>query len=60
VDGEAAALGAHLQEVRAFADQVGERDRFLVELVAAGLDPRQVEDFVDEVEQVNAGIVDVG
>ena len=37
-----------------------QRHRFLVELVAAGLDARQVEDFVDQVEQMHAGIVDVG
>ena len=31
----------------------------LVELVAAGLDARQIEDFVDQAEQVHAGTVDV-
>ena len=33
--------------------------RLLVELVATGLDPRQVEDLVDQVEQVPPGVVDV-
>ena len=36
-----------------------QRDRFLVELVAPGLDAREVEDLVDQAEQVDAGVVDV-
>ena len=43
----------------AFLGDLHQRDGFLVELVAAGLDARQVENLVDEPEQVNAGIVDV-
>ena len=44
----------------AIFDDAIERDRFLVELVAPGLDARQVEDFVDEIEKMHAGIVDIG
>jgi hypothetical protein len=60
VDGDAAIAGAQLEQMVAILDHVGERHRFLVELVAAGLNAPQVEDFVDEVEEMHAGIVDVG
>ena len=59
VDGDAAIAGAQLQQMMAILDHAVERDRFLVELVAAGLDARQIEDLVDEVEKVHAGIMDV-
>ena len=39
---------------------MGELDRLLLELVAARLDAREVEDLVDEVEEVLARGVDVG
>ena len=42
------ALARRLQHVAAILDHVGELHRLLVELVAAGLDAREVEDLVDE------------
>ena len=42
------------------ATTLHQRHRFLVELVASGLDARQIEDLVDQVQQVNAGVVNVG
>ena len=51
---------AQLQQMMAVGDDIDHRHRFLVELVAAGLDARQIEDLVDEVEQMDAGIMDVG
>ena len=48
-----------LQQMVAILDHARERHRLLVELVAAGLDARQIENFVDQAEQVHAGIVDV-
>src|SRR6185312_16274449 len=59
VDGDAAARGAQLQEMVAIGDDIDQRDRFFVQFVAAGLDAVQIEYLVDEVEQVDAGIVDV-
>ena len=47
------------KQMMAILDDAVERDRFLVELVAPGLDARQVEDLVDEVQKVHAGIMDV-
>ena len=44
----------------AVGNDVHQRHRFLVQFVAAGLDPRQIENLVDEIEQVNARIMDVG
>ena len=44
----------------AVADDVHQRHRLFVELVASGFDPRQIENLVDEVEQVDARIVNVG
>src|SRR5262249_3306567 len=52
VNDKTAILGAHLEQVAALADHAGERDRFLVELIAAGLDTREVENLVDQPEQV--------
>ena len=46
-------------QVPALLDDVGEVDRLLVQLVAPGLDARQVEDLVDEIEEVLAAGVDV-
>ena len=43
----------------AILHDVGERHRFLVQFVAAGLDARQIENFVDQAEQMLAGGVDV-
>jgi hypothetical protein len=60
VDGDAAVAGAQLEQVVAVLDHARERYRLLVELIAAGLDAREVEDLVDEVEQMHAGIMDVG
>ena len=59
MDGDVAAARAHLQQVAAFADHVHQRDRLLVELVAAGLDAGKVENLVDQAEQVHSGVVDV-
>ncbi len=44
----------------AILDHAIERYRLLIQFVAAGLDARQIENFVDEIEQVHAGIMDVG
>ena len=60
VDGDAAAGRAQFQQMMAVGHDMHQRDRFLVEFVAAGLDPRQIENLVDQVEQVDAGIMDVG
>src|SRR5262249_51514434 len=54
VDGDALVAGAEFDEMAAFLDDVDEMNRLLVELVPAGLDARQVEDLVDEVEEVLA------
>ena len=59
VDGDQPVLGAQLHQMMAILHHVDERDRFLVQFVAAGLDARQIEDFVDQAEQMLAGIVDV-
>ena len=60
VDCKSAACCAHLQEVTALADHVYKRNRLLVELVAACLDARKVENLVDQAEKVHSRIVDVG
>ena len=54
-----AALGAHRQEPAAVLHDVGQRDRLLLQLVPAGLDPRQVEDLVDQHQEMLAADVDV-
>ena len=51
---------AQLQQMVAVGNDMHQRHRFLVQFVAAGLDPRQIENLVDEVEQMDARIVDVG
>ncbi|MNT36124.1 hypothetical protein D3C72_1721860 [compost metagenome] len=51
--------GAKLDHADAILGDFQHRDRFFVEVIAAGLDARQVEDFVDEIEQVLAGAVDI-
>ena len=56
---QALALGAQPQQAVAVLDDLGEVDRLLVQLVAAGLDAGEVEDLVDEMEQVLAALVDV-
>ena len=58
-DGDVAPLGAHRQQVAAFLDHAGQRHRFLFQLVAARLDPRQVEDLVDQHQQMLAARMDV-
>jgi len=58
-DGDAAVLGAKLQEMVAVLDHDDERHRLLGELVASGLDARQIENLVDEIEQMLARAVDV-
>ncbi len=59
VDGDAAIAGAQLEQMVAILDHAMQRHRLLVELVAAGFDAREIEDFVDEVEKMHAGIVNV-
>ena len=49
-----------LDEVRGFPDQVGNIDNFLVELRAAVLDFRQVQNVVDQAEKMGRAGVDVG
>ncbi len=44
----------------AVRDDMHERDGFFVELVAAGFDARQIEDLVDQIQQMHAGVMDVG
>ena len=56
---DALGLGADLDHAPAVLGDIDERHRLLVELVLAGLDAREVEELVDEVEQVLAGRVDV-
>jgi hypothetical protein len=41
------------------SSDIGKRQGILVELVTPGLDAREVEDLVDQVEQMLAGTVDV-
>ena len=60
MNGDAAIGRAQFQQVVTVRDDMDQRDRFFVEFVASGLDAREVEDFVDEIEQVHAGIMDVG
>ncbi len=48
-----------LRKMVAILHHRGEHHWLLVEFVAAGFDARQIEDFVDQAEQVLAGIVDV-
>ena len=43
----------------AILHHVRDRNRFLVQFVAAGLDARQIEDLIDQAEQMLAGDVDV-
>ena len=56
---QALALGAQCQQTMAVLGDVDEPHRLLVQLVAAGLDARQVEDLVDELQEVAAAVVDV-
>ena len=60
MDRDAAIVRAQLEQMVTIFDDGHERHGFLVELVAAGLDARQIEDLVDQAEQMHAGIVDVG
>ena len=58
-DADVLVAGLELHQVAAILDDMQQHQRLLVELVAAGLDARQVEDLVDQVEQMLPGIVDV-
>ena len=60
VDDDAAIGGAQLEQMVAILDDADQRNRFLIELVAAGLDARQIENLVDQAEQMHAGIMDIG
>ncbi len=60
LDGLSLGAGAQVHHVRAVFDDVAERQRFLVEFVATRLDARQVENFVDEVQEVLAGCMNIG
>ena len=44
----------------AVGDDVHERYGLFVEFIPAGFDPRQIENFIDEIEQVYARIVNIG
>ena len=59
-DDEVPPFDPHRQQTPAFLDHAGERDRLLLEFVAPRLDPRQVEDLVDEHQEMLAAGVDVG
>src|SRR5690606_686701 len=54
-------LVARLQfhQMAALLNDMNQRHRLLIELVAPGLDARQIEDFVDEMQQMLAGSVNV-
>ena len=58
-DPQALVLGAEPHQPLAVLGDVGERDRRLVQLVAAGLDAGDIENLVDEIEQVLAALMDV-
>jgi hypothetical protein len=60
VNGEAAAFGAHGEEVSTFPYDVGEQHGFLVELVPPRLDAGEIEDLIDQPEEMHARIMDVG
>ncbi len=56
---DALGLGPDFDHAPAILGDVDERDGFLVELVLARLDAAEVEQFIDEVEEVLAGAVNV-
>src|SRR5262245_28691602 len=55
---QALALRAQGQEAVTFLDDLAQPDGLLMQLVATGLDPGEIEDFVDELQQVAAAGVD--
>jgi len=59
VNGDAAAGRAQFQQMMAVGHDMHQRHRFLVEFVPSGFDPRQVENFIDEIEQMHARIVNI-
>ena len=40
-------------------DDMDQRNGLLVELIPAGFDPRQIEDLIDQIQEVYAGVMDV-
>ena len=58
-DAQVLVVRLQLHQVAALLDDMQKLHRLLVELIATGLDARQVEDLVDQVEQMLAGIVHV-
>ena len=58
-DVDSFAFGAQLQQAVALVGDVGEPHRLLVQLIAARLDAREVEDLVDEMQQMPAALQDV-
>ena len=52
-------MARSVQQVAAILDEMIERDGLLLQLEAARLDPRQIEDLVDQRQQMAAAGVDV-
>lgn len=58
-NGNVLGAGAQLDHADAIFGDIEQRNRLFAQLVFAGLDARQVEDLVDEIEQMLAGAVDI-
>ena len=59
MDFDAAIAGAQFQQVVAILHYAAKRYGILVQFVASSLDARKIENFVDGVEKMHAGIMDV-
>ncbi len=58
-DDEGLCVGPDLHEALAVLGNVGQADRLFVQIVAARLDAREIENFVDDAKQVVAARVDI-
>ena len=59
MDFDIAIAGAQFQQIVAIFHDSTKRHGVLVEFVASGLNARKIENFVDEVEKMHAGIMDL-
>src|SRR5215510_3073790 len=56
----AAAAGTQFQKMVTVLDNRDERYGFLLELIPASLDARQIENFIDQTEQMHARVMNIG
>src|SRR5690242_4241425 len=57
---DVATAGTEFQQMVAVLNNTDQRNGFLVKFVSSGFDPRQVENFIDQPEQMHTRVVNVG